>query len=231
MVLFLEILSGPLKDQKFRARSGLAIGRREGDIMLADDGKVSGLHAKIELDNKGQMVLMDQDSANGLVINNRRVKKVALMPGVTFRVGETLFTAVELEPSEAEALAPSKTWQDHVQEALEKVPAENRKIEGSGQTFTPTLQLEFIQGIQTEKIVPIGYGPRVAGQGHLDIDLQDPEAPEIAFEIAPGPGTALFRDRSSGKVRINKQVPEDDQPLNEGDLISLGGTAIRVRYM
>lgn len=231
MVLFLEVLSGPLQGSKFRVRPGLAIGRREGDIILDHDGKVSGLHGKVELDNKGQQVLVDQGSANGFVINNRRVKKVALIPGVTFRVGDTAFIATELSEVEAESLAPKKTWRDHLQETLEKNPAENRIVEGAAQTFTPAVQLEFVQGLQTDELVTLGYGPRVAGQGHLDIELREPEAPEIAFEIHPGPGAALFRDRSMGKILVNSAPAVEDQLLNDGDLIGLGSTLIRVRYL
>lgn len=231
MILFLEVLSGPLQGSKYRIRPGLAIGRREGDILLVDDGKVSGLHGKVELDNKGQQVLIDQGSANGFVINNRRVKKIAMIPGVTFRVGDTGFIAVELSESEAEALAPQKTWRDHLVEALEKSPAENRVIPGAALTFTPAVQLEFVQGLQTDELVTLGYGPRTAGQGHLDIELKEPEAPEVAFEIHPGPGAALFRDKSGGKILVNSKAPKDNQLLNDGDVIGLGATLIRVRYL
>lgn len=231
MILFLEVRSGPLEGQKYRAGLGLAIGRREGDILLESDGKVSGLHGKIELDNKGQMVLVDQGSSNAFIINGRRVKRVALLPGVTFRVGDTEFSAVELSEEEALAVMPRKTWRDHVKEELAKSPAENRQIDGASQTFTPPVELTFVQGLQSDETYVLGYGPRVAGQGHLDIELLEPDAPEIAFEIRPGPGAALFNDHTDGKILVNKKPPVQDQLLNDGDLIGLGGTQIRIRYL
>lgn len=232
MVLVLEVLSGPLQGKKFKAEPGLTIGRREATILLEDDGKVSGLHAKIEADNKGQMVLMDQNSANGLVINDRRVKKVAIMPGVRFRAGETLFLIAESKDADLPSLQVIKrSWREEVQTLLEADPATNRLVEGAHQPFTPALQLEFRQGLQAETVLTFGYGPRVAGNGSLDIELQDSEAPELAFEIHPGPGTALFRDRSQGKIRVNQQPPAPDQPLEEGDLISIGLTVICVHYL
>lgn len=231
MVLFIEVRSGPLTGRQFRAEPGLGIGRREGAILLETDGKVSGLHGKIELDNKGQMVLIDQGSANAFIINGRRVKRVALLPGVAFRVGDTEMVAVELSEAEAEAITPKKTWRDHIRDELGKSPAENRTIEGTALTFTPPVELAIIQGLQSDEVFVLGYGPRVAGQGHLDIELLEPDAPEVAFEIHPGPGAALLRDQSEGKLLVNRKAPVQDQTLNDGDLLSLGGTVIRVRYL
>lgn len=231
MVLFLEIMNGPQQGRKFRVSPGLTVGRRDGDIRLEEDGKVSGFHAKVELDNKGKPVLHDQGSANGLVINGRKLKKVALIPGVTFRVGDTLFIATELSFAEAEALAPAKTWEDHLEDSLRHVPAQNRKIEGSAQTFTPILELEFIQGPQADERMVLSYGPRVAGLDHLDVELKDPMAPERAFEIHPGPGSALLVDQSGGKVLVNGGKPAENHVLNEGDEIGVAMTLIRVRYL
>lgn len=232
MVLFLEVLNGPLEGQKFRAAAGLTIGRTQGQIRLDEDVKASGLHAKVDLDNKEQLILLDQGSSNGLILNNRRVKKVALMPGVTFRVGTTQFQVVELGEEEAQALAPELSWKEKLKELLMDQPGENREIEGTAQTFTPPLMLEFVQGLQAETIMTLAYGPRQAGHAHLDIDLMDPDAPEACFELAPGPGLALLRDRTLGKLTLNGVgCAEEEIPLQEGDTIGIGGTLIRVRYL
>lgn len=231
MVLFIEVRTGPLKGRQFRATPGLGVGRREGEILLETDGKVSGLHGKIELDNKGQMVLVDQGSANAFIINGRRVKRIALLPGVTFRVGDTEMSVLELNEIEAEAAAPKKMWKDHIREELAKVPAVNRNIDGAALTFTPPVELAIVQGLQSDEVFVLGYGPRTAGQGHLDIELLEPEAPDVAFEILPGPGAALLRDHTEGKLLVNRKRPVQDQLLHDGDQLTLGGTLIRVRYL
>lgn len=230
MPLYFEILSGPLEGKKFKATVGLRIGRREGDILLEQDAKVSGLHAQVEMDNKERLVLMDQGSANAFVLNNRRVKKVALLPGVTFRVGETLMAVREMAEDLPE-LKVLKSWQDQVVELLSVRTHESRPNHDAGQTFTPVLQLDFQQGVQADTQITCAYGPRQAGVGHLDLELLDPEALDLTFELIPGPGVALFRDCSQGRVTINEQTPEALQPLREGDLIRIGGTVIQVRYL
>lgn len=230
MVLFLEVLSGPLEGKKFKAEVGLKIGRREGEILLEEDSKVSGLHAQIEMDNKDRLVLMDQGSANALILNARRVKKVALIPGVTFRVGETLFSVIELDEAEA-AIELPKSWQDIVEEELTARGFENQIRPERGQTFTPVIQLDFLEGVQAETLVTCSYGPRQAGAGHLDIDLLDPEAPDLCFDLIPGPGVALLNDRSQGRLLVNGGPPSPEQALNEGDQIQIGGTVIKVKYL
>ncbi|HRO68097.1 MAG TPA: FHA domain-containing protein [Pseudobdellovibrionaceae bacterium] len=231
MALYLEILSGPLTGKKFTAEEGLRVGRREGEILLEEDSKVSGLHAKIEFDNKGRLALMDQGSANAMVLNGRRVKKVALIPGVTFRVGETLMTVAEGSSEDLIQMTDLKPWQEKVQELLMSRSLENQLDPEFGQTFTPVVQLDFVQGVQADTLITCAYGPRSAGAGHLDIDLLDPEAPDRCFDLIPGPGVALFEDHSQGRLLINEETPGPHQPLSEGDQIRIGGTVIRVRYL
>lgn len=230
MVLALEVMNGPLLGQKLQIHEGFRIGRREGHLRLEHDVKVSGVHAIVELDNKGQLVLMDQKSANALVINQRRVRKIALIPGVLFRVGETEIKVVEISSAEAEAVAPTKSWKEQLQESFALVhpqPEKAREVH----PLTPALILDFIQGIQAENEVVLAYGPRVAGMGHLDIDLHEPDCPDRAFEISAGLGVPYLRDLTGGRLKINRESVQDVHPLQEGDIIAIGQTRIRVRFV
>lgn len=231
MPLFFEIQSGPLKGRKYKIEPDLVIGRREGTILLETDGKVSGQHGKVELDNKGRPCLVDLGSSNGFVINENRVRRVALLPGVTFRVGETLFQVQEISEFEAAALAPVRTWREQLRDLLTMEPGANPEEKTPLMVFTPVVRLEFIEGPQAEQIVTLAYGPRVAGLGHIDIDLADPNAPDEAFEITAGAGVAILKDLSRGKVQVNSQPTQEGHMLREGDLISIGLSVIRVGYV
>jgi len=87
MGFFLEVINGKLTGTRVSLFEGLTIGRKQGHLVLDDDPKVSGLHAKIVLDNKNQFVLIDQDSSNGLILSGRKVKKIAsyieILPSVS----------------------------------------------------------------------------------------------------------------------------------------------------
>lgn len=230
MVLALEVINGPLVGQKFQIHEGFRVGRREGHLRLEHDVKVSGNHAEIELDNKGQLVMVDKGSANALILNQRRVRRVALIPNVKFRIGETEIQVVEVSTSEAEAIAPAKTWKEQLQESFALIHSQNPVVR-TIETFTPSLVLDFIQGIQAETEYVVAYGPRVAGLGHLDLELREPDCPERAFELSAGPGAIYLKDLSNGKVRINREPLSEPTPLHEGDIISIGGSRIRVRFL
>lgn len=229
MVLFIEILEGSRQGSRFKIESGHKIGRNRGDIIIEDE-KISGQHAQFELDNKGQFVLIDLDSSNGIVIGNRRVKRVAMMPGVVFRLGRTSFQVTSVEEAQAPEFARVRTWKENLAEKLPLDDVQNKVTTGVVQAFSPTLRLNFIQGIQADESLLLGYGPRRAGSQSLDIDLQDPEAPDLAFELVPGDGLAQIKNLCQNKLSLNNK-PFETEVLNDGDLIRIGGTLIKVNYV
>ncbi len=83
-----------LFDEKRSKRYPLAgiikeIGRTsECDIVLADDEKVSRVHARLDWDGEG-WVLVDLGSTNGTLVNGESVKERRLSPGDTIEIGDT----------------------------------------------------------------------------------------------------------------------------------------------
>lgn len=229
MVLFIEILDGPQQGSRYKVQHGHKIGRNRGEVPI-DDEKVSAQHAQFEIDNKGQFVLNDLESSNGILLGNRRVKKVALMPGVVFRLGRTSFRVVTAEGQNPKEFARIRTWKENLAEKLPLDWVQNKIPDGVGRSFSPTLKLKFIQGIQADEEVLLGYGPRRAGANSLDIDLKDPEAPDGAFEIIPGDGLAQLKNLCRNKLSLNNK-PVETEILHDGDVIRIGGTLIKVTYI
>ena len=253
MILFIVALSGPKTGTKIRLSEGFTIGRKTGDLILDEDSKVSGIHAKVAIDNKGQFILNDQNSSNGLILNELKVKKIALLPGVIFTIGQTQFrvikdsTAPELIdvqyfespkiqeiPKTYEVPRPRapQSWREKITEHWDqKEPMISNPIdEQTLSAFTPTLILDFIEGVQSDQKITLGYGPRQAGFDHLDIDLIDPTIPDEAFELRPGPGRIELLDLTHGQVFVNNR-PCEMTFLEEGDIISVGQTKIKVRFL
>jgi hypothetical protein len=65
------------------------IGRDPGCDIVLSDSRCSRLHAVIEENEEG-LVIMDTDSANGVYVNGRRLERSRLYPGDTVRLGDTL---------------------------------------------------------------------------------------------------------------------------------------------
>jgi ABC transport system ATP-binding/permease protein len=105
--------SGLLSGRTFSITSkGLIVGRDQSkcQIVLADD-QVSRQHAWLGLNESGQVVLRDRDSANGSFVNQVRVKEAVLQPNdvVSFGAsGKHLFRLETFVPV-APAVAPRRT--------------------------------------------------------------------------------------------------------------------------
>lgn len=229
MVTFIEIMDGPNEGSRFKVEEGLTLGRSKADIVIKD-GKVSSTHAQFAIDGKGQYVLQDLDSSNGIHINGRRVKKVALLPGVIFELGRTQFKVVTVEEELALDFSRLITWRSILQDRLGGLEKPDNAKSSSLQSFSPALRLQFTQGIQTDEEIILGYGPRKAGADSLDIELLDEEAPKEAFELHAGPGMVEIKILSVGRVTLNNKAV-DAEMLKDGDLISVGNTLIKVTYV
>lgn len=229
MVTFIEIMDGPNEGSRFKVEEGLTLGRSKADIIIKD-GKVSSTHAQFALDGKGQYVLQDLDSSNGIHINGRRVKKVALLQGVIFELGRTQFKVVQVEEEIAIDFSRLITWRSILKDRLGAAPSSEESPALQIQAFSPALRLQFIQGIQTDEEIILGYGPRFAGADSLDIELLDEEAPKEAFEFHAGPGMVQIKVTSPGRVTLNNRTVTAEM-LKDGDTICVGNTLIRVSYV
>jgi pSer/pThr/pTyr-binding forkhead associated (FHA) protein len=231
MALFLEIIEGPEKGQRYRLQEGIQIGRTQGDIRLTDV-KASGLHAQIEKDKKGQLILIDKDSFNGLKINGNKVKRIAMLAGVSFQIGKTYFKVLRLfgEENETPKKSPSQTSREMLLKVFEKLQVSSSSVPQSILPFENPVELKFIEGMQAEASITLGYGPRKAGANCFDIEIEEPLSPAVAFEVEPTEAGALFTTQYSNTVVIN-EVPTSQKILNTGDTIRIGNTLIEVRIL
>ncbi|MGZ3773742.1 MAG: FHA domain-containing protein [Pseudobdellovibrionaceae bacterium] len=228
MVTFIEIVKGSNEGSRFKVEDGLTIGRSKADIIIKDP-KISSTHARFAYDSRGQLILNDMDSSNGIHIGGRRVKKVSLLPGVTFDIGRTQFKVVIVKEDIARDFSRIVTWRNILIDKLSTLEDKNYTVVCL-QRFYPTLKLTFLQGIQTDEEIVLGYGPRTAGANSLDIELLDEEAPKEAFELHQGTGSIEIKIKALGRVTVNNISVAADI-LKDGDLISFGNTLIKVTYL
>lgn len=123
MALILEVLqAGRGAEVRLRVRVGdapLDIGRALDNAVILDDPHVDAVHARLERDEAGALVLRDLDSVNGLLADGRRVAAVPVAPGTTVTLGRTVLRfrdpaapvppAVPLAP--APAASPAAWWE------------------------------------------------------------------------------------------------------------------------
>lgn len=233
MVVCLEVVAGSILGQQYKLWEGARLGRTQGDVLI-DDVKISSLHASVEKDDRGNLVLVDQDSANGLKINGQKVKRVALLLGVRFQIGRTTLRVSEILQDEAPPREPTgrkkpKNWKEALLQLIPQLATPNISTGSSVQAFRPALQLDFVEGSQIDQRVYLGYGPRRFGSDVLDVELIEPMCPPLAFEILSEEGAAMFRTDYPSLVLVNNK-PSRQVSLKEGDQIRIGQTLIRVGY-
>lgn len=229
MVTFIEVLNGVNEGSRHQLTDGMTMGRANADIIVKDP-KVSSKHAQVALDGKGQLVLLDLDSSNGLYISGRRVKKVALIPGVIFEIGRTQFQVLTVEEEKASSFERLLTWRNIVSATVPQLQIQNSEPPAELQRFSPALKLTFIRGIQADEEIILGYGPRTAGADSLDIELLDVDAPRDAFQFIAGPGQVELKVLATGRVTLNNKKVSAEM-LNDGDMITIGSTQIKVTYL
>lgn len=239
MNIALKITSGPLEGQIFTVERAITIGR-QGDIVL-EDGKVSGVHAHISQSSSGTWVISDNESKNGIRVNEIRVKAVALKPGVIFHIGSSAFEVISTDPAkdasptEVTPVEPAKPkkkqkfWYEILIQFLTKHKDVFKDKARTLAPLEPALVLEFVRGVQINSRWIVGYGPRRLGPNCIDLPIWEPGAPNNCFEIHPTADGILFKTEHRDIVRLNNQAV-DSRILRVGDTISIHETLIEVDF-
>jgi hypothetical protein len=230
MALFLEIVEGPNQGSKYAVKSGVRIGRTQGEIRISDP-KISSMHAEIRTNEEGSLILFDLNSSNGLKINGHKVPSIELVPGILFTMGKTLILVSEKTTNviSAENSSTRNTWLDDFKSLVRKANIRNQISTSAVKNFTPPLRVEFLLGPQAEEELFLGFGPRKFGFGSIDCDLRDPTCPELSFEIVPSESGPIIKSADSAVLLNNKIFAEEY--LNPEDLIQVGNSVLKVHFI
>ena len=88
---FLEFLSGSERGQAVEVVGQLTVGQsRHCGLSIPGDSRLSPTHCMVERNPEGTWILRDDGSANGTVVNSKRVTEVELTGGEVIMVGRTV---------------------------------------------------------------------------------------------------------------------------------------------
>lgn len=231
MALFIHILSGEKFGQKYKISEGIRIGRSKGEVRISDP-RVSSLHAEVHVSPLGGFLLVDKGSTHGIRSGNHKIKELLLSEGVRFELGKTLFevieSAEELEASGGEKFLDQKEVFNSLIKSLSLLRTKNSPKKDLA-VFNPALRLGFVEGLEYNRSIYLGYGPRAFGAISLDIELLEPACPDYAFDLIPENGQARLVAKAKNTVQINDSYV-DSAVLKQGDRIRVGNTVIRVQF-
>lgn len=229
MEFYFEVTEGPHKGEVFKATEGTEIGRARGEITLSKDPKISSLHARVMKNSQGRLYLVDQDSANGIKYQGRRVRKLLLEPYVEFSLGRSTFKVLlEAKVPKGPPEEKKESWMDILKREMTSMMP-TLSMSASFGVFETPVELTFAEGVQAETRMTLAYGPRDFGSDTLDIELEENVAPPVAFTIRPMSGGAMFSTEYPKLVTINGHG-ERERFLSHGDMIRLGQTLIHVGF-
>jgi hypothetical protein len=224
-----------------KLQAGLRIGRSRGEFKIPDP-RISSLHAQVIKHSKGILVLLDQQSSNKIIFNGEKVEKLALLPGIQFVLGDTKLRVVHRPQEVAEASThPVSNLHISSDQAATAFLPELKEFLSQDQQhlltpkvafFEIPLWIEFVQGPEFGRKVALVYGPREFGRESLDIRIEEPSAPPVAFTLSPSPKSPqsiVFDTLYPSLVRLNNQaIPH--QEINKTGCIQIGKTKINIYF-
>lgn len=254
MSLLLEVLLKNNLSEQYPLYNGLKIGRKKGDILI-NDLKMSALHACIETDLEGHLKLVDLGSANGIIFEGRRVKKLELTPGLSFQMGHTRFRIVESEEASdplelgfslAEPdIAPSKAAseplsspldesqrrdQNQLSQILQRAALTIRDSSVPIRPFSPPLKVSIINGPQAHTQWILSYGPRKIGSQTLDLLIFDQNTPDVCFELVPQEDGTLFMTAYPDHVLFNGKEKSSEMVKDGDEITIINSLSLKVHW-
>lgn len=139
---------------------------------------------------------------------------------------------VELVTAVVEVPKPKPSppkWHEYfvqfVKNSLVKIKSKPRQL----RPFRRLVKLSVINGIQSESVWTLGYGPRQVGPQSCDLVIEDPGAPAICFSLSPDSDNVVFTTDHPDVVKLNERSVRTDT-LKHGDVISFASTSIQFGY-
>lgn len=110
-------IEGPDQGTEFILRGrDIAIGRGPGVDVTTKDPSMSRVHCRILL-TTDQVIVTDQRSANGTIVNGRKIDRATIVSGATLKLGQSQFRYVEM----GDVIKPAETQEHQLQQ--EATPA------------------------------------------------------------------------------------------------------------
>lgn len=180
-------------------------------------------HAKVYLDHNFNWKISGLDG-HRVRVGSDEIESISLIPGLIFHIGQTGFKVIErAHPAAADWEKVSAEFIDNLD--LQPTPKSNLFF------FLFPLQIQFIQGPLAGTIYTLGYGPRVLGSNHLDLDLKDPTQPhELLRFLQVGDSVVIENLAEENSILVNS-TPFKKHTLVQGDRFTFGSNIIEVSIL
>lgn len=225
MSLKLRVKEGANKGLEMLLVDGLEIGR-EAMLFPLLDNKVSTRHGVFRQDSSGAWAFLDLGSKNGTFLAGKRVEKIDLVAGASFRVGDTILEVVSPE----DVGHKKKTWAQILETAFLQARELLTDEPKTPIPFFKPLRIQILSGPQIETSWLMAFGPRLVGRGSEDFPIYLEDAPEICFEVVPHSQGVTIINHAENFVFFNDSSFREQSVL-PGDRIKLGSMEMVLDYL
>lgn len=218
MVLSLLVLDGSLKGSFIPLKKGYVFKQ-----FNFDDSSMAEQHAYIDIDYNFAWNIKCLDG-NKIRLSSAEKPHISLLPDLIFHIGQTGFKVVQ------NSVENSRSWSDLTAELLSK----NEWVDKPSRAliFLNPLQIEFIQGPQTNETLTLAYGPRMMGYNNIDLRLKDPTLPKNVFSFEQHAEHVLIKNLSKDSsihILLNQKNFEH-AIIQNGDILAVGSTIMTLNY-
>jgi pSer/pThr/pTyr-binding forkhead associated (FHA) protein len=241
-----QSLMVPVAIGKEPSRLPAEVGNRPAAQLVLVQSKVSRYHALIEIE-QDQLVIIDQNSTNGVLVNGRKVSKQVLASGDRLTIGDYTIEVEFQLPSSLAVLQASTVVN---QTAAPPTQVATELSANSEPTIEPTIELSWEDPATGERITQMCQLPIVMGRevAKLPLTINGKPTVQLTFSslqvsryhalidaaarinLPSGAGAqklAIADQNSSGGTFVNEQKIAS-QLLNHGDVIRVGPYQINV---
>lgn len=165
-------LSGLGKGMVFHLKSfRTTIGRSESNHIVINDESVSRVHAIIEKNEDGSLIILDNKSRNGMILNGKKVEAGVLSPGDEISLGAVSFQLAP--PKNVDLMSPDSADDILPKKKVGKVPTINRRILIYG-GLGVFLTIFFLSDKQKERATSNGESPKNTVVNGLKVEVSQP---------------------------------------------------------
>ncbi|MFQ5606758.1 MAG: FHA domain-containing protein [Candidatus Zixiibacteriota bacterium] len=204
----------------------VSIGRtKENDIVLENRG-VSRKHAMIEFNDSGA-VIIDNESLNGIFLNDRRISEESLRDSDEITIGKysLVFHAQETEDIDSDAAGYDGTMILNTKKQKQRIRRDARDKEtvrvAGGTALVGEANTDFREFLLEREVTTIGKAKfvHIKAKGMFLSGIQ-------AKIVKEGAVFSLVNIGRKGKTRVNGEAV-DKGLLRNGDLVQVGKSIFR----
>lgn len=205
----------------------LSIGRARDNDIVIENLSVSRNHARIKREGTN-FILTDMKSANGTLVNGRKVTKTPLKDNDKLTVGKHTLIFLELEETRVTEEAPAG------RERKAPPPPRRSPRETSRMPRQPSPPmagvLSITKGRQQGREFHVTAEETTVGRSSRNhLRVEDWQVSNQHFSITKEGGAFILRDLGSWRGTLINGRAEEEKTLEDGDEIVIGETALAFR--